>query len=427
MNLIESIRTFGRDGQLLQSTVENLIQWISGDFLPPWAMQSLEELVQNDCFEELNDRFYKNMEFGTGGMRGRTIGRLSAKAEMGTPSELGTPEHPAIGSNVLNDFNIIRATIGLFNYSKDYLQRSEIYDKPKLVIAHDVRHFSRYFCELSASTWTRLGGLAMIFEGPRSTPQLSFSVRKLGATAGVVITASHNPPHDNGFKAYFRDGAQVVEPHASGIIGQVNRVDLADTAVHLTVELEDVVVLPQSMDEAYQSTVMDVVLNKSLFELGKIKVVFSPLHGTGGVAVLPILQRLNIEVDTVAEQHVFDARFETVKSPNPENAAALAMAIKQAESTGADIVLATDPDCDRMGVAVRVGEGKMQLLTGNVIGAVMAEYRISQMKELGIPWARWITPCGDHQNLCNHAPSGCYRRYPRTQSYQHPDRIQMDW
>ena len=378
MNLTASIQALGENEKLLPSTVENMTQWLSGDFLPDWARQSLEELVRNESFEELNDRFYKNLEFGTGGMRGRTIGRVPTEAER------GTPQHPAIGSNALNDFNIIRATAGLFNYAKGYLLRHRIFDTPKLVIAHDVRHFSRYFCQLCASTWTRLGGLAMMFEGPRSTPQLSFSVRNLGATAGVVITASHNPPHDNGFKVYFRDGAQVVEPHASGIIGQVDRVDLADTAHHLEVDLGDVVILPESMDEAYQSAVMEAALDKSLFQSGRLKVVFSSLHGTGGIATLPVLQKLGVAVDKVPQQDTFDPGFRTVTSPNPENAEALSLAIKQAEATGADLVAATDPDCDRMGVAVRDGEGKMQLLSGNVIGSVMAEYRISQMKELGV-------------------------------------------
>ena len=174
MNLKASIRALGENEKLLPSTVENMTQWLSGDFLPDWARQSLEELVRNESFEELNDRFYKNLEFGTGGMRGRTIGRVPTEAERGTLSPWGTPQHPAIGSNALNDFNIIRATMGLFNYAKGYLQRHQIYDTPKVVIAHDVRHFSRYFCQLCASTWTRLGGLAMMFEGPRSTPAIEF-------------------------------------------------------------------------------------------------------------------------------------------------------------------------------------------------------------------------------------------------------------
>jgi len=384
MSLIESIKLAGSGNKILPSTAENMALWVEGNFLPDWALESIQELLKKKAFEELNDRFYKHMEFGTGGMRGRTIGRISAEAEQGTLSDLGTPAHPAIGSNVLNDFNLIRATIGLFNYSQQHLKSSEIFDIPKLVIAHDVRHFSRYFCELAASTWTRLGGLAMIFEGPRSTPHLSFSVRKLNATAGIVITASHNPPHDNGFKAYFSDGAQVVEPHASGIISQVNEVDLAETAQHVEVDLDKVITLPSSIDEAYLSSVMDVVLDKTLFKESDVKVVFTPIHGTGGVASVPVLQRLGVSVDTVAKQDAFDPRFPTVKSPNPENAEALSKAIAHAESTGADVVIATDPDCDRMGVAVRDTEGKMQLLSGNMIGSVMAEYRIVQMKERGI-------------------------------------------
>lgn len=384
MNLTESIQAAADAGNVLQSTADNVTLWVEGNFLPDWALQSIEELISKEAWEELNDRFYKNMEFGTGGIRGRTIGKVTAAGETGTLSEQGTPEHPAIGSNVLNDFNVIRATIGLYNYNKHYLDSNEIFDTPKLVIAHDVRHFSRYFCELAASTWTRLGGIAMIFDGPRSTPHLSFSVRKLGATAGIVITASHNPPHDNGFKAYFTDGAQVVEPHASGIVEQVGMVNLPETAQHLELDLEKVITLPASIDEAYYDSVMDVALDKELFEKSDVKVVFSPIHGTGGIASIPVLQRLGIAVDVVEAQNDFDPKFASVKSPNPENAEALAMSIERAEATGADVVIATDPDCDRMGVAVRDGEGKMQLLTGNQIGSVMAEYRIVQMKERGI-------------------------------------------
>ncbi|MDA9764269.1 phospho-sugar mutase, partial [Opitutales bacterium] len=384
MSLTASIQAAADAGNVLQSTADNVTLWVEGNFLPDWALQSIEELISKEAWEELNDRFYKNMEFGTGGIRGRTIGKVTAAGETGTLSSQGTPEHPAIGSNVLNDFNVIRATIGLYNYNKQYLDSNEIFDAPKLVIAHDVRHFSRYFCKLAASTWTRLGGIAMIFDGPRSTPHLSFSVRKLGATAGIVITASHNPPHDNGFKAYFTDGAQVVEPHASGIVEQVGLVNLPETAQHFELDMEKVITLPASIDEAYYDSVMDVALDKELFEKSDLKVVFSPIHGTGGIASIPVLQRLGIAVDVVEAQNDFDPQFASVVSPNPENAEALAMSIKRAEATGADVVIATDPDCDRMGVAVRDSEGKMQLLTGNQIGSVMAEYRIVQMKERGI-------------------------------------------
>src|SRR3954466_680585 len=142
-------------------------------------------------------------------MRGRPIGAVAGAAETGVVSATGSPEHAAIGSNMLNDFTLIRAVMGLYRHTSGYLASRKVSAKPRLVIAHDVRHFSRHFCELAASVWTRLGGEAFIFDGPRSTPQLSFSVRYLKAHTGVVITASHNPPHDNGFKAYFGDGAQV--------------------------------------------------------------------------------------------------------------------------------------------------------------------------------------------------------------------------
>jgi phosphoglucomutase len=206
MTSLAKIQAAGQAGQLLPSAVENLTAWL-GASLPAWAQASIDELADRGAWAELNDRFYRFLEFGTGGMRGRTIGVVSTAAEQGKPGPQGTPAHAAIGCNVLNDFTLIRAVVGLFRYTHAYLGRTGSNDLPKLVIAHDVRHFSRHFCELAASTWTRLGGEAYIFDGPRSTPQLSFSVRWLKAHCGVVITASHNPPHDNGFKAYFDDGA----------------------------------------------------------------------------------------------------------------------------------------------------------------------------------------------------------------------------
>ena len=179
------------------------------------------------------------------------MGRIVTDIEMGTPGPQGTPAHAAAGSNVLNDFTLVRATVGLFRYVKGFLDAADRTEVPSLVIAHDVRHFSRHFCELAASTWIRLGGDAFIFGGPRSTPQLSFSVRWLGAHCGVVITASHNPPHDNGFKAYFEDGAQVVPPHDAGIVAQVGEVPLNELASYLDIDIDRVVMLGKSADDAY--------------------------------------------------------------------------------------------------------------------------------------------------------------------------------
>ncbi len=382
MTTIDQIRAAGTAGQLLPAAVENLTAWLEAG-LPAWAAAAIGELVAQGAWGELNDRFYRYLEFGTGGMRGRTIGVVAAPSERGQPGPMGTPEHPAVGSNVMNDFTVVRATIGLYRHVHQYLARADRYDAPKLVIAHDVRHFSRHFCELAASTWSRLGGVAFIFEGPRSTPQLSFSVRWLKAHCGVVITASHNPPHDNGFKAYFEDGAQVVAPHDKGIIDEVNAVPLGDLAAFLPKDLGRVITLGRPADDAYLSATLQAILDKAVFKKRKFMVVYTNIHGTGGVATVPLLAHAGVSVREVPEQVAFDPRFPTVKSPNPENAEALAMAVALAERNGADVVLATDPDADRMGAAVRSREGKLVLLTGNQIGALLADYRLARSKELG--------------------------------------------
>ena len=382
MMTLEKIKTAAQSGLILPSTSENLQAWLKAG-LPEWASTSIGELVAQSAWAELNDRFYRYLEFGTGGMRGRTIGVVSAKAETGQLGPQGTPEHAAVGCNVLNDFTLIRATVGLYRYTHAYLSKANRSELPKLVIAHDVRHFSRHFCELAASTWTKLGGTAYIFEGPRSTPQLSFSVRHLKAHAGVVITASHNPPHDNGFKAYFEDGGQVVPPHDTSIVAEVNKVSLDQLAAFLAKDLVRVITLGRSADDAYLAVAGKALLDPAVFRKAKIKIAFTNIHGTGGVASVPLLLHAGAEVHEVSEQVDFDPRFPTVKSPNPENAEALSKAVALAEARGLDLVVATDPDCDRMGCAVRNREGKMELLTGNQIGAMIAEYRISKYKELG--------------------------------------------
>lgn len=384
MSVIEKIEAAGSDGKLLESAVKNLKVWASADFLPAWVGESIQELVEQEAWDELNDRFYQNMAFGTGGIRGRTIGRISSSVEKGKESGQGTPEHAAVGTNVLNDFNIIKATIGLYRYCEKYLCESGRHDLPRFIIAHDVRHFSRHFCELAASTWCKLGGQALIFDGPRSTPQLSFSVREFKATCGAVITASHNPPHDNGFKAYFEDGAQVVSPHAEGIVNLVNEVKLEELPEFLEIDTCPVITLKEKADAPYLAMLEEMVIDREVMQKEATKVVFSPIHGTGAISSVPVLKKLGVNVIEVPEQSQQDSRFPTVKSPNPENAEALEMAIAKANETGADIVIATDPDADRMGVAVRNTEGEMVLLTGNQIGTVLAEYRISTLKDAEI-------------------------------------------
>ncbi len=381
MSMIDAIKQAGNDGKLLETSVKNLTDWLAGGFLPDWAVQSIEELVNESQWDELNDRFYQFLAFGTGGMRNRTIGRYVTSSEKGTPGPQGTPEHAAVGTAVLNDFNIVRATMGLYNYCHRYLDGK---GTPRLVIAHDVRHFSRYFCELTASTWSKLGGEALIFDGPRSTPQLSFTVRQQKATAGIVITASHNPYHDNGYKVYFEDGAQVVYPHAEGIIHEVYQVKIEDTPAYFDLDLSNVKVLGDAEDVAYMEALKENLLDASVFEKESPRIVFSPIHGTGGISAPVALAEFGLKVDTVPEQMVQDCRFPSVKSPNPENAEALSMEIEQAKKSGAEIVMATDPDADRMGVAVRNENGEMVLLSGNMIGSLLAAFRIEKMKELGL-------------------------------------------
>ena len=388
MTLTDKISAAVKDGKLMASAADNLNAWLAGG-LPAWAQQSLAELIERGEWSELNDRFYRYLEFGTGGMRGRTIGKVAAKAETGTLSPSGSPEHAAVGSNLLNEFTLTRAVIGLHRYIAKYLAGQGSGAKPKIVIAHDVRHFSRHFCELAASTWTRLGGEAVIFDGPRSTPQLSFSVRNLQAHTGVVITASHNPPHDNGFKAYFTDGAQVTPPHDKGIIAEVDAVPLSAVHEFLVKDIAKVVTLGRKADDDYLATAAQALLDPTVFKKTTLNVVFTNIHGVGAISSIPLLHHAGVKVTEVPEQLAFDARFPTVKSPNPENAEALALAVALAEKGGHDLVMATDPDSDRMGAAVRNKAGKMELLTGNQVGALLADYRIAKYKELG-----WIPAAG---------------------------------
>lgn len=393
MTTSASIQQAIRDGKLLPAAAENIATFLAAP-LPAWASASIAELVTRGEWSELNDRFYRYLEFGTGGMRGRTIGVVTTAAEQGTPGPLGSPEHAAIGSNLLNDLTLLRAVIGLFRYTQKHLCNLGVKAAPRLVIAHDVRHFSRHFCELAASTWCRLGGDAWIFDGPRPTPQLSYSVRWLKAHAGVVITASHNPPHDNGFKAYFGDGAQVVPPHDQGIVNEVNAVPLGDLPAYLTKDLSRVVTLGREADDAYLDVAATGAVDPSVFRRAKVNVTYTNIHGTGAIHTVPLLLHAGADVHAVNAQLDFDARFPTVKSPNPENREALALAVAQAERQGTDLVLATDPDADRMAAAVRTRDGKFELLTGNQVGALLTDYRLAKYKELG------FIPAGGSDRVC---------------------------
>ncbi len=372
-------------GHLLESSRDNIRGLLAGT-TSPIAAEAVDELVAGGAWQELNDRFYKTLAFGTGGLRGRTIGRVVTRAEQGLGGPNDRPEHPCVGTAAMNFYNLSRAVRGMVIYLKRYLAETGVDRKPVFVFGHDTRHFSRDFAEFCARVCTELGCDVHLFDGPRATPEISYAIRALHADAGVVLTASHNPAHDNGFKAYFNEGAQLVEPHATGVIAEVNAI-VSESYDPLPESEQGVLnVLGEAMDRQYMDDAKTQLLRPDLMEGGdeKTKVVFTNLHGTGGHCIVPLLTELGFDVLTVPEQDVQDGRFPTVASPNPENAPALAMGIELADKAGADIVIGTDPDCDRMGVAVRNDAGQMQLLTGNQIGSLLAWYRTKTFFEQGV-------------------------------------------
>ena len=372
------------DGQLMGPAAKNIHALLSGAPSDLYS-RSVSELVDAGEWSELNDRFYQTLAFGTGGLRGRTIGRIVTGAERGNAREGERPEFPCVGTNAMNFFNISRATRGLVAYLHEWDRDQRISAKPTIVIAHDPRFFSKEFAELAGKVASENGCDAFVFDGPRSVPELSFAVRYLRADAGVVITASHNPPHDNGYKVYFSDGAQVIEPHASGIIANVNAI-ASEAQEPLAKDRQGkTTLIGRDIDDAYMDRLETLVLDPTVVREAKsLKIIYTPLHGTGGVIIKPMLKRLGFSFKVVPEQDHFDGRFPTVKSPNPENAEALTMAINLAEKEEADVVVATDPDCDRVGAAVRSSDGKMKLLTGNQIGSLIAWYRTKTLFEKGV-------------------------------------------
>jgi phosphoglucomutase len=371
-------------GQLIACSAKNIRTLLDGAGSDVY-FRSVKGLVDAADWQELNDRFYQTLAFGTGGLRGRTIGKIVTTAERGHAREDERPEFPCVGTNAMNFFNINRATRGLVAYLQDWNRREGISTKPKLVIAHDPRFFSKEFATLAAKVAAENGCDAFVFDGPRSVPELSFAVRHLHASAGIVITASHNPPHDNGYKVYFSDGAQVIEPQASGIIDKVNAITTESFTPLPKEQQGKVTMIGKNIDQAYMRRLETLILDPRMIREAKsLRIVYTPLHGTGGVIIKPMLTRLGFNFQVVPEQDCFDGQFPTVKSPNPEYGEALSMAINLAEKENADLVAATDPDCDRMGVAVRTKDGKMKLLTGNQIGSLLAWYRIKTLFDKGV-------------------------------------------
>ncbi len=385
--ITDALKQAVAEGKLLESSLEN-INLLTGGTQDPVVPAAIEQLVEAGEWAELNNRFYKTLAFGTGGLRGRTIGTVVTIAEQGQGGVNGRPEFPCVGTASMNYFNVGRAMRGLITYVRRFVEAEGTGRKPVIVVGHDTRHFSRDFAEYCAKIATDLGCDCALFDGPCSTPEVSFAIRELNADTGVVLTASHNPAHDNGFKAYFNDGAQLIAPHDKAVIAEVNALN-SDTYEPLPADQQGTLrILGAEFDAIYIEKLKGIVLRPDVFAKASAKVVYTNLHGTGGRCIVPILKQVGCNVSTVAEQDTLDGRFPTVASPNPENAPALDMAIAQADAEQADLVIATDPDSDRMGIAVRdTATGKMQLLTGNQIGSLLAWYRCMSAIELGI-----ITP-----------------------------------
>ncbi|MBN2875585.1 MAG: phospho-sugar mutase [Spirochaetales bacterium] len=317
-------------------------------------------LVEAGNTKELEDRFYRDLEFGTGGLRGLIGG----------------------GYNRMNSYVVRRATQGMC----DYINATVASKKLSACVAYDSRHFSAQFALDSALIFAANGIKAYLFTSLRPTPELSYAIRMLGADTGVVVTASHNPPAYNGYKAYWNDGAQVITPHDEGIIERVNAV----TSIKYISKEEALasgmlVMIDKEIDDPYILMVKSRLFRPDLIKAmaGQVKVVYTPLHGTGAMHFERVMGELGLSVVTVPEQRAPDGDFPTVSYPNPEEAAALKMALDLGAKVQADVVMATDPDADRLGIAVPDGSGGFTLITGNQLGALHADYILHSLQELG--------------------------------------------
>ncbi|MCQ2250433.1 MAG: phospho-sugar mutase [Bacteroidales bacterium] len=339
------------DAQILERANE----WLGENFDED-TKSKVKNLIANDE-KELVECFYKSLEFGTGGMRGI----------MG------------VGTNRMNIYTVGMATQGLANYLNKTFKGQQI----KVAIAHDSRNNSSLFAKTCADIFSANGIKAYLFDALRPTPELSFAVRELGCQSGVMITASHNPKEYNGYKAYWSDGGQVVAPHDVNIVEEAAKVKVQDVKFKGNPELIEM--LDEKFDEIYLAKVKSLTLSQESIDAHKdIKIVYTPIHGTGVRLVPEILKQKGFQnIMTVAEQNIPDGNFPTVKSPNPENAEALTLAIKLAKEKGADLVMASDPDADRVGIAVRNNEGEFVLMNGNQTASILTYYLLTKWKENG--------------------------------------------
>ena len=329
-------------------------QWLGPEFNEK-TRKEVREMLDSDE-KKLIDAFYQDLEFGTGGLRGI----------MGA------------GTNRMNIYTLGMATQGLSNY----IIKECGADGIKVAIAHDCRNNSRLFAETAAEIFTANGFEVYLFEALRPTPELSYAIRYYKCQSGVVITASHNPPEYNGYKAYWNDGGQVVAPHDEAIIEEVRKIRSV-SEIRFNGKKEKIKIIGKETDDLFLGEVLKMTLNPDIIQKNDyIGIVYTPIHGTGGTLVPKALKMFGFKnVQNVPEQDIVDGNFPTVKSPNPEEPAALSLAIKKAYETGAELVMATDPDADRLGIAVRNNKGEFVLLNGNQTGVLLTNYILSQYKE----------------------------------------------
>jgi phosphoglucomutase len=346
------------DEALLKQVRTKANAWLSNDYDEETRNKVLDLLNKEDA-SDLIEAFYRDLEFGTGGLRGI----------MGA------------GSNRMNVYTVGAATQGLANYLKqEFVDLSQI----SVVVGYDCRNNSRLFAEKSADIFSANGIKVYLFPELRPTPAVSYAIRKLGCQSGIVITASHNPKEYNGYKAYWNDGAQVVAPHDKNIIAEVNKISSVKD-INFKGNPDLIQLLDASIDEEYIQDLLSISLTKDAITRHKdIKIVYTPIHGTGVTLIPAALKAMGFEnIIHVPEQDVISGDFPTVVSPNPEEPATLKMAVDKAIATGADLVMASDPDADRVGVAVRNEKGEFVLLNGNQTLLVFIYYLITRWKESG--------------------------------------------
>ncbi|WP_020595426.1 phospho-sugar mutase [Spirosoma panaciterrae] len=339
------------------STQQRVDKWLSGNY-DAATKESIQHLIDSGNTTELTDSFYRDLEFGTGGLRGI----------------LG------VGSNRMNRYTVGAATQGLSNYINAAFPGEDV----SVAIAHDSRRMSPEFAQLAADIFSANGIKVYLFSSLRPTPELSFAIRQLGCQSGLVITASHNPPEYNGYKVYWNDGGQVVSPHDKGIIAEVNKVTSVDEIKFLGIP-ERITMIDEVIDAPYVERVKSNAVNPDVIKRqANLNIVYTPIHGTGITLVPRVLDALGFNnVHIVEQQATPDGNFPTVKSPNPEERAAMQLALDLALSINADLVMATDPDADRVGAGARNHHGEFELLNGNQMASLIIYYLLNAWKDAG--------------------------------------------